>query len=125
MFEQKDGSATQPISRPHSTALFQKWVLSMSMSKHSKTGSRRPLTPIRPHVTTGVAGAAMVGAGILLAAPPGAPAATAAAGVELTSLDSVPGPAAAVPVVRPPFEPVRVRLRRAHPQQAGLRAGQR
>lgn len=92
MFEQKDRSATQPISRPQSTALFQKGVLSMSMSRHSKTGSRRPLTSIRPHVTSGVAGAAMVGAGILLAAPPGAPAATAAAGVELTSLDSVPAP---------------------------------
>jgi hypothetical protein len=98
MFEQKDRSATQPISRPQSTALFQKGVLSMSTSKHSKTGSRRPLTSIRPHVTTGVAGAAMVGAGILLAAPPGAPAATAAAGAELTSLDSVPAP--------PPLSPL-------------------
>ena len=98
MFEQKDRSATQPISRPQSTALFQKGVLSMSTSKHSKTGSRRPLTSIRPHATTGVAGAAMVGACILLAAPPGAPAATAAAGVELTSLDSVPAP--------PPLSPL-------------------
>lgn len=57
----------------------------MSTSKHSKTGSRRPLTSIRLHVTTGVAGAAMIGAGTLLTTPPGAP----VEGVELTSSDSV------------------------------------
>src|SRR6185312_1437126 len=60
-----------------------------TVSKHSNTSSRGPRKPVRPFVTTGVAGAAMVGAGLMLAAAPGAPLTTA---IELASVDSVLAP---------------------------------
>ena len=48
------------------------------MSEHRKTRSHAPRMAARQYVTTGVTGAAMVGIGVLLAAPPGAPAPTTA-----------------------------------------------
>jgi hypothetical protein len=56
------------------------------VSKHRKTRSRVPLMWARQNVTTGVGGAAVVGVGLLLAAPPGAPA-PATADVQLAFTD--------------------------------------
>src|SRR5690349_20006258 len=44
-----------------------------TLSKNCKTESRAPRMSARQYVATGVTGAAMVGIGVLLAAPPGAP----------------------------------------------------
>ena len=59
-----------------------------TVSKHRKTRSRGSGMSARQYVTTGVTGAAMVGIGVLLAAPPGAPAPTTAA-IQLASTESV------------------------------------
>ena len=58
------------------------------MYNHRKTTSRVPGMSARQYVTTGVTGAAMVGIGVLLAAPPGAPAPTTAE-VKLASTESM------------------------------------
>ena len=58
------------------------------MSEHRKTRSHAPRMAARQYVTTGVTGAAMVGIGVLLAAPPGAPAPTTAE-VKLASTGSM------------------------------------
>ena len=58
------------------------------MYNHRKTTSRAPGMSARQYVTTGVTGAAMFGIGVLLAAPPGAPAPTIAE-VKLASTESM------------------------------------
>ena len=59
------------------------------MSKHRNNTSRSSRMSACQYVTTGVGGAAMVGVGVLLAAPPGAVAPTPAApAVQLASTDS-------------------------------------
>ena len=58
------------------------------MSKGRKTKSRGPKPSARPFVTSGLAGAAMVGAGLLVAAAPDAPG-VASPEIQLASTDSV------------------------------------
>ena len=68
------------------------------MSKHRDTRRAAPHVTPRQYITTGLGGAAMLGVGVLLAAPPGAPAPTTATpAVRLASFDSVLAPAPLAP----------------------------
>ena len=58
------------------------------MSKSREAKSHGPKTSARPFVTSGLAGAAMLGAGLLLAAAPDAPG-VASPEIQLASTDSL------------------------------------